>query len=208
MTPAAPSSAATAPIWMTAGCARRKRPSTPAGPEIPPDAERRDGESPQAPPTGRRGKVASPSEGAKPTRTKKGRHEASDSLRPARRGTRRARARRCAWKPNRPTASSFWGICSTTGRATTCPRATRPKKRSAVLNGWSARAVAVRGNCDAEVDQMVLDFPCLADYAPRRGRRAHALPHARPPAGEDPRRPAGPAAEKRLPLRPHAREDA
>ena len=24
---------------------------------------------------------------------------------------------------------------------------------------------AVRGNCDAEVDQMVLDFPCMADYA-------------------------------------------
>ena len=23
----------------------------------------------------------------------------------------------------------------------------------------------VRGNCDAEVDQMVLDFPCMADYA-------------------------------------------
>ena len=25
--------------------------------------------------------------------------------------------------------------------------------------------IAVRGNCDAEVDQMVLDFPCMADYA-------------------------------------------
>ena len=23
----------------------------------------------------------------------------------------------------------------------------------------------MRGNCDAEVDQMVLDFPCMADYA-------------------------------------------
>ena len=25
--------------------------------------------------------------------------------------------------------------------------------------------MCVRGNCDAEVDQMVLDFPILADYA-------------------------------------------
>ena len=25
--------------------------------------------------------------------------------------------------------------------------------------------IAVRGNCDAEVDQMVLDFPMMADYA-------------------------------------------
>ena len=34
-----------------------------------------------------------------------------------------------------------------------------------MLNGMAARITAVRGNCDAEVDQMVLDFPCLADYA-------------------------------------------
>ena len=27
------------------------------------------------------------------------------------------------------------------------------------------KITAVRGNCDAEVDQMVLGFPCLADYA-------------------------------------------
>lgn len=27
------------------------------------------------------------------------------------------------------------------------------------------RILAVRGNCDAEVDQMVLDFPCMADYS-------------------------------------------
>ena len=45
------------------------------------------------------------------------------------------------------------------------PEGYAPKEALAVLNGWSARAVAVRGNCDAEVDQMVLDFPCLADYA-------------------------------------------
>ena len=34
----------------------------------------------------------------------------------------------------------------------------------AVLNSYSTRITAVRGNCDAEVDQMVLDFPLTADY--------------------------------------------
>ena len=34
-----------------------------------------------------------------------------------------------------------------------------------MLNGIKDRIVAVRGNCDSEVDQMVLEFPILADYA-------------------------------------------
>ncbi|MEG0416836.1 phosphodiesterase [Gordonibacter sp.] len=40
-----------------------------------------------------------------------------------------------------------------------------PKEVVPLLNSWAPRIVAVRGNCDAEVDQMVLDFPCRADYA-------------------------------------------
>lgn len=40
-----------------------------------------------------------------------------------------------------------------------------PKQVCAMLNPLADRIVAVRGNCDSEVDQMVLDFPCLADYA-------------------------------------------
>lgn len=35
----------------------------------------------------------------------------------------------------------------------------------ATLNPLADKIVAVRGNCDAEVDQMLLQFPCLADYA-------------------------------------------
>ena len=35
----------------------------------------------------------------------------------------------------------------------------------AMLNGWKDRILCVRGNCDAEVDQMVLQFPIMADYA-------------------------------------------
>ena len=33
------------------------------------------------------------------------------------------------------------------------------------LNAIREQIIAVRGNCDAEVDQMVLDFPIMADYA-------------------------------------------
>lgn len=33
------------------------------------------------------------------------------------------------------------------------------------LNPLAADIVAVRGNCDAEVDQILLDFPMMADYA-------------------------------------------
>ena len=45
------------------------------------------------------------------------------------------------------------------------PRDYAPKQVLAMLNTLAGRVVAVRGNCDAEVDQMVLDFPMMADYA-------------------------------------------
>ena len=40
-----------------------------------------------------------------------------------------------------------------------------PKQVIPLLNSLADRVVAVRGNCDAEVDQIVLDFPCMSDYA-------------------------------------------
>lgn len=45
------------------------------------------------------------------------------------------------------------------------PEGYAPREVAAVLNGMAARITAVRGNCDAEVDQMALDFPIMADYA-------------------------------------------
>ena len=45
------------------------------------------------------------------------------------------------------------------------PREYAPKKVIAMLNGIKSRILCVRGNCDTEVDQMVLEFPCMADYA-------------------------------------------
>ncbi len=40
-----------------------------------------------------------------------------------------------------------------------------PKRVIELLNPLAEKVIAVRGNCDAEVDQMVLDFPCMADYS-------------------------------------------
>ena len=40
-----------------------------------------------------------------------------------------------------------------------------PKGVITLLNGVKDRLLCVRGNCEAEVDGMVLDFPVFADYA-------------------------------------------
>lgn len=45
------------------------------------------------------------------------------------------------------------------------PEGYAPAEVAQLLNAYADRITAVRGNCDAEVDQMVLDFPCLGDYA-------------------------------------------
>ena len=45
------------------------------------------------------------------------------------------------------------------------PRDYAPKEVIAMLNPLSDRIICVRGNCDGEVDDMVLDFPVLAEYA-------------------------------------------
>ena len=45
------------------------------------------------------------------------------------------------------------------------PRDYAPREVAAMLNEYKTSICAVRGNCDAEVDQMVLEFPALADYA-------------------------------------------
>ena len=45
------------------------------------------------------------------------------------------------------------------------PRDYAPKEVIALLNERRQHILCVRGNCDTEVDQMVLPFPVLADYA-------------------------------------------
>lgn len=45
------------------------------------------------------------------------------------------------------------------------PRDYAPKQVIAMLSQYQNIILAVRGNCEAEVDQMVLPFPCMADFA-------------------------------------------
>ncbi len=44
------------------------------------------------------------------------------------------------------------------------PQGHNPKGVISLLNPMADKILACRGNCDAEVDQMVLNFPCQADY--------------------------------------------
>ncbi len=44
------------------------------------------------------------------------------------------------------------------------PKEYAPKEVIAMLNPMKQEILCVRGNCDTEVDQMVLEFPILADY--------------------------------------------
>lgn len=45
------------------------------------------------------------------------------------------------------------------------PKGYNPKAVIEMLNNINDKILCVRGNCDTEVDQMVLGFPVLADYA-------------------------------------------
>ena len=45
------------------------------------------------------------------------------------------------------------------------PSGYAPKRVIELLNPYKNEILAVRGNCESEVDQMVLEFPVLAEYA-------------------------------------------
>ena len=44
------------------------------------------------------------------------------------------------------------------------PRDYAPKQVIPMLSQYADKIIAVRGNCEAEVDQMVLPFPCMAEF--------------------------------------------
>ncbi|MBQ1345110.1 MAG: phosphodiesterase [Kiritimatiellae bacterium] len=53
-----------------------------------------------------------------------------------------------------------------------------PVRVAQILNGLKDRIIAVRGNCDAEVDQMMFEFPMMSDYAVlEAGRETFFLTH-------------------------------
>ena len=45
------------------------------------------------------------------------------------------------------------------------PREYAPKQVIPMLSAWKDKILAVRGNCEAEVDQMVLPFPCMSEHS-------------------------------------------
>ena len=57
------------------------------------------------------------------------------------------------------------------------PREYAPKRVIPLLNALAetGRLTAVRGNCEAEVDQMVLDFPCMGDSVVLEDERTRRL---------------------------------
>lgn len=44
------------------------------------------------------------------------------------------------------------------------PKEYNPKEVARILNELKDKIIAVRGNCDAEVDQMMIEYPILSDY--------------------------------------------
>lgn len=45
------------------------------------------------------------------------------------------------------------------------PEEYNPKEVAILLNEYKEKIISVRGNCDSEVDQMVLDFPIMSSYS-------------------------------------------
>ena len=73
------------------------------------------------------------------------------------------------------------------GPRNSLPEGYDPKKVIALLNGAKEKLFCVRGNCEAEVDQMVLEFPVLADFCllEAAGHLVFAASRAHPRACQD-----------------------
>ena len=70
-----------------------------------------------------------------------------------------------AWKREEAPRMLFLGDLLYHGPRNDLPEGYAPKEVIALLNARRNQIFCVRGNCDTEVDQMVLEFPVLADYA-------------------------------------------
>lgn len=69
-----------------------------------------------------------------------------------------------AWRRERPDKLLLLGDILYHGPRNDLPKEYAPKQVISMLNEIKDEILCVRGNCEAEVDQMVLDFPVLADY--------------------------------------------
>lgn len=45
------------------------------------------------------------------------------------------------------------------------PKDYNPQAVASLLNGYKDKIIAVRGNCDSEVDQMIIEYPMMSDYS-------------------------------------------
>ena len=70
-----------------------------------------------------------------------------------------------AWDRENPDRVLLLGDLLYHGPRNDLPKEYDPKQVIALLNGRRDSLLCVRGNCDTEVDQMVLRFPILADTA-------------------------------------------
>lgn len=68
------------------------------------------------------------------------------------------------WKEERPNRVLLLGDLLYHGPRNDLPQDYAPKQVIEMLKELSPAPLCVRGNCDAEVDQMVLPFPITADY--------------------------------------------
>ena len=70
-----------------------------------------------------------------------------------------------AWRAEKPERLLLLGDLLYLGPRNDLPEDYAPKRVIAMLNEIAPALLCVRGNCEAEVDQMVLSFPVMADYA-------------------------------------------
>ena len=70
-----------------------------------------------------------------------------------------------AIKNENPTKVLLLGDLLYHGPRNALPEKYAPKEVAAMLNGIKEKLICVRGNCDTEVDQMMLEFPVLSDSA-------------------------------------------
>ena len=70
-----------------------------------------------------------------------------------------------AWDREQPERVLLLGDLLYHGPRNDLPEEYNPKEVLAMLNARKESILCVRGNCDTEVDQKVLEFPILADYA-------------------------------------------
>ena len=68
------------------------------------------------------------------------------------------------------------------------PQGWDTKKTAELLNQRKDKIICVRGNCDSEVDQMMLTFPCLASYAGHSRFKENPPPLHPPRTSLQPRR--------------------